>query len=122
MRSNSDRTNPEEPCGQRTRCDAEWGKVTIETANIVLDEDYVEARPEVETGSYVMFSVSDSGQGIESETMTLIFDPFFTTKEKGLGTVLGSRRFTELEAAIGVMWAWRVKWAEAPLSRSICLA
>ncbi|MGO9567735.1 MAG: ATP-binding protein [Desulfomonilaceae bacterium] len=65
------------------------GKITIETSNVLLDEEYAKAHPDVEAGSYVMFAVSDSGQGIESETMTLIFDPFFTTKEKGVGTGLG---------------------------------
>ena len=65
------------------------GKITIETGNVLLDGDYAKNHPDVEAGSYVMFAVSDSGQGIASETMTLIFDPFFTTKVKGVGTGLG---------------------------------
>lgn len=65
------------------------GKITIEIRNVLLDSYYAKTHPDVEAGSYVMFAVSDSGQGIASETMTLIFDPFFTTKAKGVGTGLG---------------------------------
>lgn len=65
------------------------GKLTIETSNAFLDYEYSQTHPEVEAGPYVMFSVSDSGHGMDEATVSRVFEPFFTTKEKGLGTGLG---------------------------------
>ncbi len=65
------------------------GKLTIETANIEFDENLEHNQVEIKLGSYVMFAVSDTGCGMDKETITQIYEPFFTTKEKGSGTGLG---------------------------------
>lgn len=68
----------------------EGGKITIETANVRIDDDYVSQRDEeIEPGRYAMIAVSDTGSGIARENLSKIFDPFFTTKAPGSGTGLG---------------------------------
>lgn len=65
------------------------GKFTIETANVEIDETYVQQHPSAKPGPYVMLAVSDTGVGIDKETQSRIFEPFFSTKEIGKGTGLG---------------------------------
>ena len=65
------------------------GKLTIETANITLDESGALRHSEASSGPHVILSVADTGSGMTQGILNRIFEPFFTTKEEGKGTGLG---------------------------------
>jgi signal transduction histidine kinase/CheY-like chemotaxis protein len=65
------------------------GRLTIETGNAYLDDDYCKRHPDVESGQFVLIAITDTGAGMPPEVVARAFDPFFTTKPSGLGTGLG---------------------------------
>jgi len=67
----------------------EGGEIIVETENIILDEEYCKTHLGAIAGEYVLLSVSDTGYGMDKETVEHIFEPFFTTKKIGKGTGLG---------------------------------
>jgi nitrogen-specific signal transduction histidine kinase/CheY-like chemotaxis protein len=67
----------------------EGGRLTIETSNARIDDEYTAAQADVSPGQYVLVAVSDTGTGMPDEIIDHVFEPFFTTKGVGEGSGLG---------------------------------